>query len=47
MEYVTNVEVLHRANIKRKLLSEMVNRQTKFFRHVMRKEEMEILVTTG
>ena len=31
-EHVTNVEVLRRANTKRKLLSEMVNRQVKFFR---------------
>ena len=46
-EHVTNVEVLRRANTKRKLLSEMVNRQVKFSRHVMRKEEMENLVTTG
>ena len=46
-EHVTNVEVLRRANTKRKLLSEMVNRQVKFFGHVMRKEEMENLVTTG
>ena len=43
-KYVTNVEVLRRANTKRKLLSEMVNRQVKFFGHVMRKEEMENLV---
>ena len=46
-EHVTNVEVLRRANTKRKLLSEMVNRQVKFFGHVMRKEEMENMVTTG
>ena len=46
-EYVTNVEVLRRTNTKRKLLSEMVNRQVKFFGHAMRKEEMENLVTTG
>ena len=46
-EHVTNVEVLRRANTKRKLLSEMVNRQVKFFGHVMRKDEMENLVTTG
>ena len=46
-EHVTNVEVLRRANTKRKLPSEMVNRQVKFFGHVMRKEEMENLVTTG
>ena len=46
-EHITNVEVLRRANTKRKLLSEMVNRQVKFFGHVMRKEEMENLVTTG
>ena len=46
-EHVTNVEVLRRANTKRKLLNEMVNRQVKFFGHVMRKEEMENLVTTG
>ena len=31
-EHVTNVEVLRRANTKRKLLSEMVNTQVKFFR---------------
>ena len=31
-EHVTNVEVLRRANTKRKLLSEMVNRQVKVFR---------------
>ena len=46
-EHVTNVEVLRRANTKRKLLSEMLNRQVKLFGHVMRKEEMENLVTTG
>ena len=46
-EHVTNVEVLRRSNTKRKLLSEMLNRQVKFFGHVMRKEEMENLVTTG
>ena len=46
-EHVTHVEVLRRANTKRKLLSEMVNRQVKFFGHVMRKEEIENLVTTG
>ena len=46
-EHVTNVEVLRSANTKRKLLREMVNRQVKFFGHVMRKEEMENLVTTG
>ena len=46
-EHVTNIEVLRRANAKRKLLSEMVNRQVKFFGHIMRKEEMENLVTTG
>ena len=46
-EHVTNVEVIRRANTKRKLLSEMVNRQVKFFGHVMRKEEMVNLVTTG
>ena len=46
-EHVTNVEVLRRANTKRKLLSEMVNRQVKFFGHVMRKEEMENLVNIG
>ena len=46
-EHVTNVEVLRRANTKRKLLSEMINRQVKFFGQFMRKEEMENLVTTG
>ena len=47
MEHVTNVEVLRRANTKWKLISKMVNRRVKFFGHVMRKEEMENLVTTG
>ena len=46
-EHVTNVEVLCRANTKRKILREMVNRQVKFFGHIMRKEEMENLVITG
>ena len=46
-KHATNVEVLRKANTKRKLLSEMVNRQVKFFGHVMRKEEMKNLVTTG
>ena len=46
-ERVTNVEVLHRANTKRKLLSKMVNRQVKLFGHVMHKEDMKNLVTTG
>ena len=46
-EHVTNVEVLRRANTKRKLQGEMVNRQVKFFGHVMRKEGMANLVTTG
>ena len=46
-KHVTNVEVLRRANTKRKLISEMVNRHVKFFGHVMRKEEIENLVTTG
>ena len=46
-EHVTNIVVLHRANTKRKLISEMVNRQVKFFGHVMHKEEMGNLVTTG
>ena len=46
-EHVTYVEVFRRANTKRKLLSEMVNRQVKFFGHVVRKEQMENLVTTG
>ena len=36
-DHVTTVEVLRRANTKRKLLREMVNRQVKFFGHVMRK----------
>ena len=46
-EHVTNVEVLRRANTTSKLISEMVNRQVKFFGHDMRKEEMVNLVTTG
>ena len=46
-EHVTNVEVLRKANTKIKLLSEMVNRQMKFFGLVMRKEEMGKLVTSG
>ena len=46
-KHVTNVEVLRRANTKREILNEMLNRQVKFFGHVMRKEEVENLVTTG
>ena len=46
-KHVTNVEVHRRANTKGKLISEMLNRQVKFFGHVMRKEEIENLVTTG
>ena len=45
MEHDKSVEVFCRANTKRKLKSEMVNRQVKFFGHVMRKEEIENLVT--
>ena len=47
MEHVTNVEVLRRANTKRKQLSKMVNSQANFFGHVMRKEEIKNLVITG
>ena len=46
-EPVTNVEVIRRANTTRKLISKKVNRKVKVYGHVMRKEEMENLVTTG
>ena len=46
-EHVTNVEVLRRAHTTRKLMNEMVNRQVKFYGHVMRKDKIENLVSTG
>ena len=39
-EHVTNVDLLRRANTKRRLISEIVNRQVKFFGHVIRKKEI-------
>ena len=44
---VTNTEVLHRTNLQRTLMKDIVRRQMAFFGHVIRKEEMENLVVTG
>ena len=46
-EKVTNEEVLHKANIDRKLLNDIVSRQMKFFGPFIRKEELENLVGNG
>ena len=43
---VTNEEVLHKANVDRKLLHNIVSRHIKLFGHVVRKEEMEHLDVT-
>ena len=47
MDRVTNKEVLNRANTKRKLLPSIRKQQCKIFGHVMRREHLEHLVTTG
>ena len=38
---VTNEEGLHRANIDRTLMKDIVKKQMEFFGHVIRKEELE------
>ena len=43
----TNEEVLNEAGETRKLLTSTRRRQTKFFGHVMRRKQLEHLVTTG
>ena len=44
---VTNEEVLRRANVDRTLMKDIVNRQMKFFRYVIKKDELENVVVTG
>ncbi len=44
---VTNTKVLERANVDRSLLKDIVQRQMKFFGHVIRKGELENLAVTG
>ena len=44
---VTNEEVLHRANVNRTRMKDIVKRQVELFGHVIRKEELENLVVTG
>jgi len=44
---VTNTEVLHRTNLQRTLMKDIVRRQMAFFGHIIRKEEIENLVVTG
>ena len=43
---VTNEEVLRRANGDRTLMKDIVKRQMEFFRHVIRREELENFVVT-
>lgn len=42
-----NEEVLQETRNSRKLVKEIRRRQTKFFGHVMRRNKLENLVTTG
>ena len=44
---MTNEEVLRRAKTKRWIIQTIAKRQVSFFGHVMRKEKIEQLVTTG
>ena len=46
-ERKSNREVMEKANYKRGLLSKIRRRQAKFMGHIMRREGMENLVTTG
>ena len=46
-DVVINKEVLRRANVDRTLMKEIVKRQIKFFGHVIRKEELALLLTKG
>lgn len=46
-EKKTNIEVMQKAGVKRNLLSTIVARQMEFFGHVMRREGLEKIVTTG
>ena len=47
IDKVTNEEVLHRAGTKRWIIRTIAKRQVSFFGHVIRKEKIEQLVTTG
>lgn len=44
---ITNEEVLQRTKTKRTLLKKIRKQQSKFFGHIMRRETLEHLVTTG
>ena len=44
---ITNAEVLKRAAYKRAMMTNIRKRQSKFFGHVMRRNKMEQLLTTG
>jgi hypothetical protein len=46
-DHVTNEEVLRRIQAKRSLLSNIRSRQARFIGHVLRREKMEHLITTG
>ena len=47
LDRVTNEEVLRRAGEKRRLCNDIKRGQATFFGHVMRREKLEHLVTTG
>ena len=47
MSRVTNAEVLRRAGEKRSLANTIKRGQATFFEHVMRREALEHLLTTG
>eukprot|EP00914_Ancora_sagittata_P016493 GHVO01032790.1.p1 GENE.GHVO01032790.1~~GHVO01032790.1.p1 ORF type:complete len:112 (-),score=12.32 GHVO01032790.1:645-980(-) len=46
-DHITNEEVLRRMGTERSLLKNIRKRQAQFFGHVMRKEKLEYLITTG
>ena len=46
-ERVTNKEALERAGAKRNLMKDICERQARFFGHVIGKQGMEKLLTTG
>ena len=46
-ERITNAEVLERSSTRRSLIQSLAKRQLSFFGHVMRKEGLENLATTG
>jgi hypothetical protein len=44
---ITNEDILKQVNMKRKLIKEIRKKQSRFIRHILRKGELEIIVTTG